>query len=135
MFLHSDQPGMKALLANAGLQQAPTGPLDPRLPRVPDGWDFDGTVLATERRQLSDFQERLFMAVFGGLALVGPVVIMSLWGTKTVCLATTAGCVTVVAVILARFMTEAQPKDVIAATAAYAAVLVVFVGATPSSDS
>jgi hypothetical protein len=133
VYLDSGQVGMEALMADAGLRQAMNAQ-DPKLPQIPDGWDFRGTLLAIEHRKLSDLQVRLFMAALGGLALVGPMVIMSLWGTKTVRLATTAACVAIVAVILARFMYESQPKDVLAVTAAYAAVLVVFVGATPVSN-
>ena len=72
---------------------------------------------------------RLVMALGGGLALVGPMLIMVLHPTKITALATTSCFVVAVAISLAIFMQDSQPKDVLACTAAYAAVLVVFVGA------
>ncbi len=135
VYLQSSVDGMAALMADVGLRRVTGSASDPELPPIPDGWDFDGTDLASEHRSLSEFKERLAMAVFGGVTLVGPVVVMSIWGTKVICLSVTASSVAVVAVILAWFMKEAQPKDVIAATAAYAAVLVVFVGASPGSST
>jgi uncharacterized membrane protein len=44
-------------------------------------------------------------------------------------LLTTSLCVIIVAVALAVHMENAEPKDIMAATAAYAAILVVFIGA------
>jgi hypothetical protein len=58
------------------------------------------------------------------------MIIMTLHPTKATNLATASAFVIVVAGLLAYAMTDATPKDVIAATAAYAAVLVVFVGAS-----
>lgn len=71
---------------------------------------------------------KLAMGVFGGLALLVPMMIMVLNPTKLTALITTIVCVFFVAVIFSLFMDGAQPKDVFAAIAAYAAVLVVFVG-------
>ncbi len=48
--------------------------------------------------------------------------------TKLTSLVTTSVFVVAVAIALAYFMKDAQTKDIIGATAAYAAVLVVFVG-------
>jgi len=79
------------------------------------------------------FYSRLIMAVFGGFALVVPMLIMTLHQTKLTSLLTTSIFVLAVALALAWFMDTAEPKDIIGATAAYAAVLVVFVGAgTPT---
>ena len=74
------------------------------------------------------FLSRLFFALFGGLALVAPMLIMTLHPTKLTSLLTTSLFIIAVAVILAWVMEDAQNKDSVAATAAYAAVLVVFVG-------
>jgi hypothetical protein len=102
--------------------------------KIPEGWDFDGTILDDEqtkkRRKAEAFSKRLFMAAFGGAALVGPMIIMTLHPTKATNLATASAFVIVVAGLFAYAMTDATPKDVMAATAAYAAVLVVFVGAS-----
>lgn len=72
---------------------------------------------------------RLAMALCGGLALVIPMLIMVLYPSKITSLVTTTCFVLVVAVGLAVFMRSSEPKDIVACTAAYAAVLVVFVGA------
>jgi hypothetical protein len=72
---------------------------------------------------------RLTMALGGGLALVAPMLIMVLHSTKLTAILTTSCFVVAVAIALAVFMVDSQPKDVVACTAAYAAVLVVFVGA------
>ncbi|KAL2061945.1 hypothetical protein VTL71DRAFT_7323 [Oculimacula yallundae] len=74
------------------------------------------------------FIERFLMALFGGLTLIGPMLIMSLHSTKLTQLLTTSLFVIAVAMALA-FLKDLQPKDIIIATVAYAAVLVVFVGA------
>jgi archaellum biogenesis protein FlaJ (TadC family) len=71
---------------------------------------------------------RLFMALGGGLALVAPMLIMVLHPQKLTVILTTSCFVVAVAGLLAVFMNDSQPKDVVACTVAYAAVLVVFVG-------
>ena len=53
---------------------------------------------------------------------------MSLHQTKLTSLLTTSFFVLVVGIILAWYMKDADKKDILSATAAYAAVLVVFVG-------
>jgi hypothetical protein len=74
------------------------------------------------------FLSRLAMALFGGAALIAPMLIMTLHQSKLTSLLTTSLFVVVVAVTLAWWMEDAKNQDVMAATAAYAAVLVVFVG-------
>jgi hypothetical protein len=83
------------------------------------------------------FLLRLSFALFGGLALIAPMLIMTLHQTKLTALLTTSIFVTAVAVVLAYVMEDAQNKDIVAATAAYTAVLVVFVGTamTPAASS
>jgi hypothetical protein len=105
-------------------------PFSPSLPRVPEKWDFNGLFLEDDQKRRKDFGERLWMAAFGGAALIAPMHIMTLHPSKVTSLVTTSVFVTVVGVVLAKFMTDATPKDIIGATAAYAAVLVVFVGAS-----
>lgn len=68
------------------------------------------------------------MAVFGGLSLIAPMLIMTLHPSVLTVLVTTSVSVLIVGALLAIGMAEAEPKDFVAATAAYAAVLVVFVG-------
>ncbi|KAF2677148.1 hypothetical protein K458DRAFT_409895 [Lentithecium fluviatile CBS 122367] len=74
------------------------------------------------------YLSRLKMALFGGIALVAPMLIMKLRPSKLTGLLTTSLFVLAVAIILAWYMKDANKKDILGATAAYAAVLVVFVG-------
>ncbi|PMD45885.1 hypothetical protein L207DRAFT_576767 [Hyaloscypha variabilis F] len=80
--------------------------------------------------KLGHFLSRLAMAMFGGLALIAPMFIMSLHQTRLTALLTTSMFVIAVGAILAWWMDEAKSQEIVAATAAYAAVLVVFVGVT-----
>jgi hypothetical protein len=64
----------------------------------------------------------------GGLSLIVPMLIMTLHQTRLTTLLTSSLCIFAVAATLAAAMDTAEPKDIVAATAAYAAVLVVFVG-------
>lgn len=82
----------------------------------------------TDSHELLAFLRRLTMGVFGGLALLVPMIIMVLSPTKLTALLTTIICVLFVAVALSIAMRETEPKDIFAAIAAYTAVLVVFVG-------
>jgi hypothetical protein len=68
------------------------------------------------------------MAMFGGLTLIVPMLIMTLDPRKSTTLITTGAFTLGIGLILAYWMDDAQTKDIISATAAYAAVLVVFVG-------
>jgi hypothetical protein len=83
-------------------------------------------------RKFLAFMSRLTMALFGGFALIVPMLIMYLHPTKLTNLLTTSVFVTTVAVYFAA-ATDWEPKDIIGATAAYAAVLVVFVGTSTST--
>ncbi|EPE26261.1 hypothetical protein GLAREA_02173 [Glarea lozoyensis ATCC 20868] len=71
------------------------------------------------------FLSRLKMALFGGLALIAPMLIMRLHMTLITQLVTTSVFVLVVGIVLAWYMKDANKKDILASTAAYAAVLVV----------
>lgn len=91
---------------------------------------LDGTRLYHNRRQRkSEFLKRLQMAVFGGIALVGPMLIMVLYKHQLTSLLTVSISVFLFALVVATFSTG-TPETVLAAVAAYAAVLVVFVGAS-----
>lgn len=81
-----------------------------------------------------DVFSRLKMAVFGALAFLVPMLIMILHPTKLTTLLTTVVCVLAVAVALAYAMHDSDPKDVLSATAAYTAVLVVFIGSSNTSS-
>lgn len=80
-----------------------------------------------KEKKLKGFFERLYMAIFGGISLVGPMVLMVLYKHPLTPLLTVSISVFVFALAMAIFSTE-KPGTVLAAVAAYAAVLVVFVG-------
>lgn len=79
-----------------------------------------------EKTWYRGFRERLVIAAAGGAFLVGPMWIMVLHGGLYTSLISTTAFVTAFGILMAYFLNEA--KDVLASTAAYAAVLVVFVG-------
>lgn len=96
---------------------------------------LDSGKRSTSSGQLLAFQACLVVGVFGGLVLLVPMMIMVLHPTKLTALVTTIVCVLFVTVALSVAVDDAQPKDIFAATAAYAAVLVVFVGTSTTSSS
>jgi hypothetical protein len=73
------------------------------------------------------FWKRLYMAIFGGFAVVAPMLLMVLYKHILTSLLTTSLAVFLFALAMATFST-ANPETLLAAVAAYAAVLVVFVG-------
>jgi hypothetical protein len=89
---------------------------------------------AQVKREKKRFWSNLKMAVFGGSALIVPMLIMTLHQTKLTSLLTTSLFVLAVAAILAVVMKTAEPKDIVGATAGYAAVLVVFIGTGAGPD-
>lgn len=74
---------------------------------------------------------RFGMAVAGGIALIIPVIIMTVYEGRVQSLVTTS-VATFLFAIFVTWYSNANEKDIIAATAAYAAVLVVFVGTSLS---
>ena len=73
-----------------------------------------------------NFKERIVLATIGGALLIGPMWLMVLKSGLYTSLISTTGFVAGFGVLLAYYLEEAN--DVLAGTAAYAAVLVVFVG-------
>ena len=90
---------------------------------------FTSTGSGIGKRYTEALYARLIMALGGGFALVVPMLIVVLHPTLLTTLLTTSCFVFAVGVGLAVLMVESEPQDIIACTAAYAAVLVVFVGA------
>lgn len=80
------------------------------------------------REQKKAFTGRVAMALFGGVSLIVPMLVMTLHPSRNTSLITTSAATFVFAIALAVGATDTAGKDVLAATAAYAAVLVVFVG-------
>lgn len=88
-----------------------------------------------ERSQKQAFTERVVMAMFGGAALIGPMLIMTLHPSRNTSLITVSVATFVFALALAFIARDSAGKDVLGATAAYAAVLVVFVGTSMAPTS
>lgn len=82
----------------------------------------------TEAASKHAFTSRLIMALFGGIALIIPTVIMAKNEGINISLIVTSIFVLIFALILAFGATDSTGKDVLGMTAAYTAVLVVFVG-------
>ncbi|KAK4044205.1 hypothetical protein C8A01DRAFT_43113 [Parachaetomium inaequale] len=78
------------------------------------------------KSELAQLRDRTVMALLGGLFLVGPMWLMMLHKTLYTCLVATTVCVTIFGLVMARLLDK--PMEVLSGTAAYAAVLVVFVG-------
>ncbi|KAJ5629702.1 hypothetical protein N7528_003359 [Penicillium herquei] len=83
-----------------------------------------------EKIQWARLWERIFMGVCGGVALIAPMLLMVLHKTQATTLATTSVATILFALMLALLGKDLRGQDVLAAVAAYAAVLVVFVGAS-----
>ncbi|UKZ86722.1 uncharacterized protein TrAFT101_002546 [Trichoderma asperellum] len=86
------------------------------------------------RVQKKAFTARLVFALMIGVSLIGPILIMTLHESTSASLCTVSVATFIFALVMALFATEVDGKDVLAATAAYAAVLVVLFGtSTPSN--
>jgi len=75
------------------------------------------------------------MGAFGGIALLGPMLLMVLKPSLTTSLSTVCVATTIFTLILAVMAKDLKGQEVLAATATYAAVLVVFVGTSTSPAS
>jgi hypothetical protein len=87
----------------------------------------------TQREKTKNFLDRLVMSLVGGAFLVGPVWLMVLHNTHYTALITTSVLVFVCGVVTAWRLDD--PIAVLSTTAAYAAVLVVFVGSNTAPSS
>ena len=101
---------------------------------VPDYTGYGGYSFHQDVTQQGDreFLSRFRMALFGGVSLIVPMLIMKLHATLLTQLVTTSVFILAVGAVLAWYMRDAQKRDILAATATYGAVLVVFVGTTTS---
>lgn len=86
-----------------------------------------------QREKNQAFTQRIFMGLFGGIALICPVLIMVLHPSQNTNLITVSVATSLFAVVLAIGASDRTGKDVLAATAAYTAVLVVFFRPSGSS--
>ncbi|RYP51521.1 hypothetical protein DL768_003163 [Monosporascus sp. mg162] len=95
-------------------------------------WEADSQPIGGTRNDnvakswINGFKKRIAMAAVAGLFLIGPMWLMVLHNTLYTSLGSTTGFVTAFGIIMALY--SEKPKEVMSGTAAYAAVLVVFVG-------
>ncbi|KAL5328122.1 hypothetical protein ACEPPN_005830 [Leptodophora sp. 'Broadleaf-Isolate-01'] len=91
-------------------------------------WDlFGGSRYKRNKKEaFEQFLERVGMAVIGGAFLIGPMLVMVLVPGQNTSLITASVCVFAFGIVVSWFLEK--KFDVLSATAAYAAVLVVFVG-------
>ncbi|EFX05464.1 hypothetical protein CMQ_3533 [Grosmannia clavigera kw1407] len=78
----------------------------------------------------SKFKERIILAAVGGAFLIGPMWIMVLLSGPFSSLICTTACVAGFGILISYYLEDG--KDVLGSTAAYAAVLIVFVGTSSS---
>ncbi|KAK4251343.1 hypothetical protein C7999DRAFT_10969, partial [Corynascus novoguineensis] len=78
------------------------------------------------KSELAQLRDKIIMALLGGVFLVGPMWLMVLRRNLYTSLVTTTMCVAVFGLVMAKLLH--RPMEVLSGTAAYAAVLVVFVG-------
>ncbi|KAK2613627.1 hypothetical protein N8I77_000527 [Diaporthe amygdali] len=84
----------------------------------------------TRLKKAQDFRDRVLLAMIGASLLLGPMWLMVLHVTLYTGLVTTTVCVAIVGLVVSWRLEK--PSDVLSATLAYTAVLVVFVGLTSS---
>ncbi|KAG6356268.1 hypothetical protein INS49_015655 [Diaporthe citri] len=92
--------------------------------------DQQGRLRRAEKQALT---QRILMGIFGGIALICPVLVMVLYPSRNTNLVTVSVATILFAFLLAFGASDGTGKDVLAATAAYTAVLVVFFGTSGSS--
>lgn len=83
--------------------------------------------MANEKARTDRLMVRFLMAMTGGLALLIPMLVMTYFPGKNVSVVTTSVAMLIFAAAIT-LGTQLAPDQVLGATAAYAAVLVVFVG-------
>jgi len=123
---------MEAKLKDAGIR--PENVLTPEealdLQELPGGpWDN----VYTGKERFEAFMTRYLTAILGGIMLIGPMILMVLIKKRKVLarLLTVGFCTMAFALVLAfPSSTDKLPLELLSATAAYTAVLVVFVGTT-----
>jgi hypothetical protein len=89
--------------------------------------DKDGRLARERSKALYD---RLWMGTFGGISIIAPMLLMMLHRSLNTSLITSSAGTILFALALSLAARNLRGMDVLAATAASAAVLVVFVGAS-----
>ncbi|KAL2071110.1 hypothetical protein VTL71DRAFT_12345 [Oculimacula yallundae] len=97
-------------------------------PSTNQNWDLFGGSRNTRNKKeaFEQFLERVGMAIIGGTFLIGPMLVMVLVPGKNTPLITASVCVFAFAIVISWILEK--KFDVLSGTAAYAAVLVMFVG-------
>jgi hypothetical protein len=98
------------------------------LPGERDGPSPIGGSVADRLRHPLQLMKKAGRGLIGGLSFIGPMLVMVLHKSILTTLLTASICVSIFGLILAIMMDD--PVGVLSGTAAYAAVLVVFVGAS-----
>ena len=80
------------------------------------------------KMQKKAFSERIWMGALGGVAVIGPMLLMSLHRTLTTSQVTSSVATVLFTLVLALGARDLKGQEVLGAVAAYAAVLVVFIG-------
>ncbi|KAK0620464.1 hypothetical protein B0T14DRAFT_567207 [Immersiella caudata] len=95
--------------------------------------DMETRNVVNAKDRIKGFLKRLGMECLGGAFLIGSMLLMVLTASQLASLIAPSVCVFVFGVAMAVFLDK--PFDVLSATAAYAAVLVVFVGTSTSTTT
>jgi hypothetical protein len=103
------------------VKYTPASPAETEITR-----EFQHEVRLEARRRKEEFPRRLLTALFGGVAVVVPMVIMSLGRSLVKSLITSSVAMLIFGVVLA-WTSAADEASLMVATAGYAAVLAVFV--------
>ena len=130
-YLKSSKTLQRQSMEDAGMiprYQMPKGKLprtrdDPQHPWLPGL----ARGVAIEQAYSEQLIVRFLMATVGGLALIIPMLVMTYFPGKNVSVVTTSAAMLIFAAVIT-LGTQLAPDQVLGATAAYAAVLVVFVG-------
>lgn len=85
------------------------------------------------REWIAATRARFIWSISGGLLLIVPMLIMALLKNQTASLITTS-CAVFIFALAVTGISSASPQELLAATAAYAAVLVVFVGTSQNQS-
>lgn len=86
-----------------------------------------GTRSSMNRKEMVEqYTRKVAMAIIGGSFLIAPMLIMVLHPGLVTSLVTTSACILAFGLVMSIFLNA--PFDVLSGTAAYAAVLVVFIG-------
>ncbi len=127
-----DREVLKAVFGGGLTREERDGMPPERRPKPVMAWKSENSLAASRTwKGIAAFMWRVVVAAVGAAFLIGPMWLMMLNTALYTGLISTTIFVTVFGFLMACVLQE--PKDVLSSTAAYAAVLVVFVGLTTGS--